>query len=150
LQTDPGARRVSTVEDDGMDANLATVREELSGEHRDIEALTGQLAGAGGREATPILDRLHEVLLRHFAHEEYPGGFYDALGACSPAVRDELRVLVDQHFLIVSKLQSLRERARRPDEAAHPSFGADMAGLSTLLSEHERREMEMVARLSTR
>ncbi len=133
-----------------MDANLATVREELSGEHRDIEALAGQLASAAAREATPLLDRLHDLLLRHFAHEEYPGGFYDALGACAPAVRDDLRVLVDQHFLIVSKLQSLRERARRPDEAAHPSFAADMAGLSALLARHERHEMEMVHRLATR
>lgn len=133
-----------------MDANLATVRAELSGEHRDIQALTGQLAAVAAHEAVPLLDRLHDVLLRHFAHEEYPGGFYDALGACSPAARDDLRLLVDQHFLIVSKLQSLRERARRPDEAAHPSFAADLAGLSALLGEHERREMEMVTRLSSR
>lgn len=131
-----------------MDANLATIREELSGEHRDIHALAGSLAEATVAEAGPLLDRLHDLLLRHFAHEEYPGGFYDALGACAPATRDDLRVLVDQHFLIVSKLQSLRERARRPDERAHPTFAVEKDALATLLREHERREMELVSRLT--
>lgn len=131
-----------------MDASLAAVRQELSGEHHEIHHLAAELATTTPATAGPLLDNLHALLLRHFAHEEYPGGLYDALGATGPAVREDLRVLVDQHFLIVSKLQSLRERVRRPDEVALPAFAADLAEFATLLNSHEQRELEMVGRLS--
>lgn len=125
-------------------AAVAKVREELSAEHTTVRALVGKLREPHGtpHDKFAVLEDLHGTLAKHFAHEEHPGGFYETMGACTAEHAEDLRVLVDQHFRILSAAQSLKERAR---EGLAPSqdFDADLTVLVETIAGHERREHEL-------
>lgn len=131
--------------------NAARTAEDLTEEHRHIHDLVTRLQEAGSREAAvPVLDELHGVLVRHFAHEQYPGGFYETLGACTPVYRDDLRVLIDQHFVIISAVEGLRQRARRAVDAEWPALRTESLAIVDELGAHEARERDLVSRLLRR
>lgn len=123
---------------------VAKVRDELSAEHANVRSLVGKLREPHGapRDVLSVLEELHTTLAAHFAHEEHPGGFYETMGACTAEHAEDLRVLVDQHFRILSAAQSLKERAR---EGLSPSqdFDADLGVLVETIAGHERREHEL-------
>jgi hypothetical protein len=126
----------------------ARTSEELVEEHRHLGDLIVRLeATRNPQELAGMLDEMHGVLLRHFAHEQYPGGFYETLGACKPAFRDDLRVLVDQHFRIISGVEGLRQRTRRADAAEWTELKREASAIVAELGQHERRESDLVSRL---
>ena len=135
---------MSTSANDGKVA-LAMARDELSHEHAAIRGLLDDLRAkaASPKDAKPLLSDLHRTLAKHFAHETYPGGFYEAIGACKTEFLGDLRVLVDEHFLLLSTTQSLRERAER-GAADEDAFGQDITGLLERLASHEQREHQLV------
>ena len=121
--------------------------QELREEHAQIMALVKTIEE--GKDVAAIsgqLETLHEVLLKHFAHEEYPKGLYDVMGACTAEHRDELRVLVDQHFSILSNLRGLVERSR--GDAAPETVLTEARALAESLREHETLEHKLAAELS--
>jgi len=125
-------------------ASVAKLRDDLAQEHASVRALVERLRQprATPEAAYGLLDELHGTLKAHFAHEEYPGGFYEAMGACTAEHADDLRVLVDQHYLILSAASSLKERARgatQPSEA----FDREVRALTELIAGHERHEHKL-------
>jgi hypothetical protein len=133
------------------DLKLAVARAqgELGSEHDTIRGLVVRLrAPLSVRETVDLLGELHAKLQEHFAHEEHPGGFYEQLGACTPAHGEDLRVLVDQHFVILSAVQALKERLRASDRGATRDVGVDaeLGALADRIASHERREHELADR----
>jgi malate synthase len=109
--------------------------------HTLIDRLRVSLDLAGMATA---LTELHGALTSHFNAEERPGGLYDSLGVCVPEFRERLGELVDDHFRFASLVRDLAQRAHEAEGAAADALRADVARLLTALSDHERREQEMV------
>ena len=109
--------------------------------HLFIDRLRGNLDLAGTASA---LAELHAALTGHFNAEERPGGLYDALGVCAPQFRERLGELVDDHFRLAGLVRDLTQRARGAEGALADALRADVARLLLALSDHERREHEMV------
>ena len=128
---------------------VARVRDELATEHEAIRDLVTRLRAPrrAPQEAFGLLEELHGNLAKHFAHEEFPGGFYETLGACTLEHGDDLRVLVDEHFLLLSAAQSLKERARGAGAPDAP-FDNEVGALVERIAAHERREHALADKLA--
>jgi hypothetical protein len=126
-------------------AALVDARDALGREHdairRMLEGLRVEIAAAA--DARPLLSELHKALAKHFAHETYPGGFYDLLGSAAPSLGGEARALVDEHLVLLASTQALRERAER-GEPAGQQFAGEIDALLARLADHERRETRLV------
>ena len=128
----------------GSREELRAVYRQLAGEHGHIlEMLSGLRSGPAPGELQDLLESLHAALMAHFAHETYPDGFYQRMGACGPEHADELRVLVDEHFRMLASLWSIKERVR----LGQTDVDADIDDFARLLERHERKEHELVERL---
>lgn len=129
-------------------ADVERLTHELQQEHRGIhEAVEELRAALPGDDMLGMLDRLHALLVRHFAHETYPGGFYEALGACAPQYRNDLRILVDEHFLLVTAVHGLRERLRHRHAQQELDLRPEVAEVIGRLQHHEDHENDLVKRL---
>jgi hypothetical protein len=117
----------------------------LENDHHRLHALIDRLRGSldlAGLAAA--LTELHGALSSHFNTEERPGGLYDSLGVCVPEFREQLGELVDDHFRFASLVRDLAQRAREAEGGGADALRADLARFLTALSDHERREHEMV------
>ena len=85
-----------------------------------------------------LLKSLHDLLVDHFAHEQFPGGLYESMGANQPEHHETLKVLVREHCEILSAARGLVEHAsQRPvDDELHN----EIAQVLRMLREHESRE----------
>jgi hypothetical protein len=118
---------------------------ELRDDHRRVHDLVDRAASAPDLAALEgALADLHATLTSHFNQEEKPGGLYDALGVCTPEFRQPLAELVDDHFRLAGALRDLREQARVAPATATDSVRAAVARFLSMLSDHERREHDMV------
>lgn len=128
--------------------HLRNVYKDLEDEHGQILALVGRAKNtAPGGELLTLLEELHAMLQKHFARESYPGGFYESMGACEAEHADELRVLVDEHFRILSRLWSVIESTRRIDAESTRKIADGVVVMSELLEAHERKEHALAERL---
>jgi 2-methylisocitrate lyase-like PEP mutase family enzyme len=122
------------------------VQAALDADHERLEGLVARLAGCRDAGAvTATLEELNQLLTEHFAHEEHAKGFYGLVGARSPAYRQELAGMVDEHREILGALQALVERAK--GHAAASDLAGGCAALSAQLLEHEAREMKLAKAL---
>ena len=63
-------------------SRLESIYKDLEKEHQRVIKQMGRLrADVGATEMLPLLDELRTLLIVHFAREQLPDGFYDALGA---------------------------------------------------------------------
>jgi hypothetical protein len=123
------------------DNPLTRARAELEEEHRGLRGLVGQLREAADpTAAAAILDELHGKLKAHFEHEEFPGGLYASMGALGPRHAEEIRDLVDQHFLLLAAVRGLADQARRAPADATPEILHDAVAISDRLRVHEDKE----------
>ena len=133
-----------------MSASFEQVYSELLEEHRDLSSLTGRIRdhqssiGLG-----PLLDRLHSLLIKHFSHEQFPGGLYERMGAYGSDYHDELRILVEDHCTILSSVRGLLERTRITDEQDEPALLREVAEVLRDLNDHEHREHALADKLMT-
>jgi hypothetical protein len=134
---------------DARKAAVIIARDELATEHQGLHALVQKLRPA--REApvdsAGLLDELHTSLASHFARETYPGGLYERMGACTVEHLEDLRLLVHEHFVIISSTRALKDGAHAaagPD----PAFDEDLSELIDRLAAHELREHTLVVKLS--
>ena len=126
---------------------LRDVYKDLEEEHKQILGVVSRARETTANdELLPILKELHAVLTQHFARESYPGGFYESIGACTAEYRDDLRVLVDEHFRIHARLWSLIESLRVAGESASDTAEA-VAAVADMLEAHERKEHQLAERL---
>jgi hypothetical protein len=127
---------------------LDEIHAELAGEHREIMGLVARLeSGCSARELPGVLKTLHDSLVDHFAREQFPGGLYEALGACEPAYHEDLRVLVREHCSLLSSARGLLERSHHVAPRDWPGLLEDVAALAAALHAHEHREHRLVEKL---
>jgi hypothetical protein len=131
-----------------MNPSFQQVYSELADEHRQLMALVERirshraLIGLG-----PLIEQLHTLLIRHFSHEQFPGGLYDRMGAHDARYHDELKILVEDHCTILSSVRGLLERTRIADERDESKLLGDVAVVLDRLNEHERREHALADKL---
>ena len=100
------------------------------------------------REITKLpamLRELHDLLVDHFAHEQFPGGLYEQLGAYGSQHHAQLRELIREHCSLLSAARALVEHAERPQ--ADTRLLIEVAQLIELLRAHEIKEHRLVRRL---
>jgi hemerythrin len=140
-----------TIATQNMAETLREVEAKLKDEHKQLASALLQLeAVQETSELAGILDDLHPLLHQHFAHEEYPGGLYDSLGATTPEFRDRVRELVDDHYRILSVVRSTAERARYgagEDRRTLLKEGQEIVGW---LRRHEEKEHQLAAEARAR
>ena len=124
------------------------VYDELEEEHRDLMMLVEQVRGHGSTVGlTPLLEQLHTSLIKHFSHEQFPGGLYERMGAHGSRYHDELKILVQDHCIILSAVRGLLERTRVAGRDDEPALLDDLAGVLTHLHDHEHREHALADKL---
>ena len=124
-----------------MSSRLEVVYKDLQKEHRRVMQLIERLHGHDGEtDLVPLLEKLRTLLIVHFAREQLPDGFYDALGERAARRGDEIKALTGDHAAILSTLNTLIEDA----ESRHPSDESDMLArarqLAAKVLDHEDRE----------
>lgn len=95
------------------------------------------------------LDELHRLLVNHFAHEQFPGGLYETMGAFGSRWHEDLRGLIQDHCHILSEARAILERARKSTPAERNELQVDVNALIERLAEHERKEHRLAERLQT-
>ena len=121
---------------------------ELASEHEHLMALVDRIRRhAEARDPTPLLEQLHESLIEHFSHEQFPGGLYECMGAYDPAHHAELEVLIGEHCTILSNARGLLERSRAAPPAGDPELRDGIGELVDMLYDHEHREHRLASRL---
>lgn len=128
--------------------DITAIHAELGNEHRRVMALVERLRAH--RELAglvPLLSELHEVLVHHFSHEQFPGGLYECMGAYGVEHHEDIKVLVREHCLILSAVRSLLERARLAEPGAEGPLLVEAGELVEQIEGHERREHALAEKL---
>lgn len=126
----------------GIEGRLQHSYSALAEEHRAIILLLERL----GHIHHPIdlaapIEELHRVLVAHFAHEQFPGGLYESMGAFGSEHHERVRELVGQHCQILAHVGRLVERARAAKDAQ--GLMRDVRQLIALIRGHEQKEHEL-------
>jgi len=128
--------------------SLDEVHAELAEEHREIMALVSRIEARGqSEELAPLLKALHDRLADHFAHEQFPGGLYEAMGASGPEHHEDLKVLVREHCTLLSTARGLVERARSVTSAGRDALLLEVGAMIAALRAHEEREHRLASKL---
>jgi len=127
---------------------MNVVNKELATEHQELMSLIDEVeAFKSSAGIQPLLERLHELLIRHFSHEQFPDGLYDRMGAYGSKWHSQLRILIEDHCVILSGIRAMSERASRPGSDEDPTFISDLAEVIAHLRQHEQREHKLAERL---
>jgi hypothetical protein len=122
-------------------APLEVIYKDLENEHRRLMKLVDRLRVQDSMTGLlPMLDELRTLLIVHFAREQLPGGFYDALGERAQDRRDEIQILIGDHGAILSSLNALLEDAKTVDPDVEADVLARVSKLVDQLHDHELRE----------
>lgn len=131
-----------------VNSSFQQVYDELTEEHRELMSLVDRIRGHRGVLGLgPILELLHTMLIKHFSHEQFPGGLYECMGAYGSSYHDELKILVEDHCTILSSVRGLVERTRTPQALDESAILADVAEVIQRLHDHERREHALADKL---
>ena len=134
-----------------MNTSFQHVYNELADEHRVLMSLTERIRNHRRVFGlAPLLDELHTLLIRHFSHEQFPGGLYEQMGAHGSSYHEELRTLIEDHCTILSSVRGLLERTRVAGERDAEALLGDVAEVLRSLDEHERREHALADKLMIR
>jgi len=134
-----------------LNPTFEQVYAELELEHRELMALVEQIHELDSAIGlTPLLEKLHMALIKHFSREQFPGGLYECMGAYGPHCHEELKTLVRDHCVILSAVRGLLERSRIIDTQTEPAVLVEVAEVLTLLHDHEQREHALADKLRAR
>lgn len=126
--------------------SLQHVHAELADEHRRLMALVSLLETERDIAKLPsMLRELHDLLAEHFAHEQFPGGLYEQLGAYGSQHHGELKTLIREHCSLLSAARALVEHAERPQ--ADTRVLDEVVGMLEKLRAHEIKEHRLVRKL---
>lgn len=101
----------------------------------------------GLADLSALLEELHELLVDHFAHEQFPGGLYESLGAFDSSHHEELRTLVREHCELLSRTRGVLERSRAAAAADAVALLREVSAVIAQLREHEQREHALARKL---
>lgn len=131
-----------------MDPSFESVYGELAEEHRELMSLVERIRTHRGVIGLgPMLEELHTMLIRHFSHEQFPGGLYECMGAYGSGYHDELKILVEDHCTILSSVRGLVERTRGHGIQDEAKLLADLDDVLQRLHDHEHREHALADKL---
>lgn len=122
-------------------SRLESIYRDLEKEHRRVMKLMERLrAEASSSNLPALLDELRTLLIVHFAREQLPDGFYEALGELAESRRDELQMLIDEHGAILSDLNEMLEQAKQSDAGKQSELLGRVSTLLQQLDDHEQKE----------
>ncbi len=122
-------------------SRLESIYTDLEKEHRRVMKLMDRLrAQATVSDLLPLLDELRTLLIIHFAREQLPDGFYEALGELAESRRGELQDLIDEHASILSDLNGMLEQARQAGAGDQAELLNRVSALLQQLDGHEQKE----------
>ncbi len=122
-------------------SRLESIYTDLEKEHRRVIKLMDRLrAQATVTDLLPLLDELRTLLIIHFAREQLPDGFYEALGELAEPRRGELQDLIDEHASILSDLNGMLEQARQAGAGDQDELLNRVSALLQQLDGHEQKE----------
>lgn len=122
-------------------SQLESIYRDLEKEHRRVMKLMERLrAEASSSNLPALLDELRTLLIVHFAREQLPDGFYEALGELVESRRDELQMLIDEHGAILSNLNEMLEQAKQSDAGKQSELLDRVSTLLQQLDDHEQKE----------
>jgi hemerythrin len=122
-------------------SRLESIYRDLEKEHRRVMKLMERLrAEASSSNLPALLDELRTLLIVHFAREQLPDGFYEALGELAESRRDELQMLIDEHGAILSNLNEMLEQAKQSDAWKQSELLDRVSTLLQQLDDHEQKE----------
>ena len=122
-------------------SRLESIYTDLEKEHRRVMKLMDRLrAQATVTDLLPLLDELRTLLIIHFAREQLPDGFYEALGELAESRRGELQMLIDEHATILSALNGMLEQARQSGTGDQSELLNRVSALLQQLDGHEQKE----------
>ena len=125
-------------------SRLESIYKDLEKEHRRVVKLMDRLrAEASVSNLLPLLDQLRTLLIVHFAREQLPDGFYEALGELAESRRDELQMLIDEHGTILSSLNEMLEQAKESDAGNQSELLDRVSTLLQQLDGHEQKEHQL-------
>lgn len=131
-----------------MGSCIHEIYRELADEHQSIMMLVNRLKQHRTvLHLVPILEELHSLLIKHFAREQFPGGFYESLGGYGAEYHDDLRVLVNEHCQILSAVRGVLEHARLANEENAPEILSEVATVVKSLEDHERKEHRLAEKV---
>ena len=132
----------------GNQSRIRKIQEQLEQEHRELfDHLREVVSARSTVEMAPRLQQLYADLLRHFTHEQAPGGFYSNLEAFNADFGPETKMLIDDHRQILASLRRLIEQtgSHEPDTLA--TLGPGVTALARHIRRHERKEHRFATRL---
>jgi len=122
-------------------SRLESIYKDLEKEHRRVMKLMHRLrAQASVPDLLPLLDELRTLLIIHFAREQLPDGFYEAIGDLAESRRGELQDLIDEHATILSDLNGMLEQARQSGTGDQSELLNRVSALLQQLDGHEQKE----------
>jgi len=122
-------------------SHLESIYADLENEHKRVMKLLARLRGdAIGADLLPVLDELRNLLIVHFAREQLPDGFYDALGELAESRRGELDELIAEHAAILSHLNSLLKDVKDSPAIDKADVLDRVSALLEQLDNHEQKE----------
>lgn len=134
-----------------MSPSFEQVYGQLAEEHSELMLLVDRIrAHRSFIGLGPLLGELHTMLIKHFSHEQFPGGLYESMGAHGSRYHDELKVLVEDHCTILSSVRGLLERARAAPRRDEEVLLREVGHILDRLNEHERREHALADKLMAR
>ncbi len=122
-------------------SRLESIYTDLEKEHRRVMKLMDRLrAQATVSDLLPLLDELRTLLIIHFAREQLPDGFYEALGELAESRRGDLQDLIDEHASILSDLNGMLEQARQAGAGDQSELLNRVSALLQQLDGQEQKE----------
>ena len=122
-------------------SRLESIYKDLENEHKRVMKLLARLrTDIAASDLLPTLDELRTLLIIHFAREQLPDGFYEALGELAESRRGELDELVAEHGSILSDLNSLLKDAKDSPVVDETDVLDRVARLLAQLDAHEQKE----------
>ncbi|TDJ16036.1 MAG: hypothetical protein E2O65_11130 [Gammaproteobacteria bacterium] len=122
-------------------SRLESIYTDLEKEHRRVMKLMDRLRDKiSVTDVLPLLNQLRTLLIVHFAREQLPDGFYEALGELAESRRDELQTLIDEHATILSNLNEILEQAKQSGAGNQSELLDRLSALLQQLDGHEKKE----------
>ena len=127
---------------------LEQVYGEYAQDHRELMELVERIRERRSIFGlVPLLERLHGLLIRHFAQEQFPGGLYECMGAYGTGHHEELKILVREHCVILSAARGLLDSALVAGAQDESAVLKEAAKVLADLCDHEQREYALAQKL---
>ena len=116
-------------------------RKEVAVDHQFLKMALSWLASAREEGAiASMVDEMTAYLKSHFAAEERPGGFFDAVVDAAPHHQGRIDELRAQHGRLLEQLAVLRASIEAPYEDASDEVLTKIAEFVKAMRDHEKRE----------